>query len=77
MNTEQIKSLVRHVLTALGTLLVLFGLDRFIPVVETLTLNLDSTFQAIEVLVGVVLVVVGFFRNKDRFQRPKKEEQNG
>jgi uncharacterized membrane protein YidH (DUF202 family) len=77
MNTEQIKSLVRHVLTALGTLLVLFGLDRFIPVVETLTLNLDSTFQAIEVLVGVVLVVVGFFRNKDRFQLPKKEEQNG
>lgn len=73
MNTEQIKSLVRHVLTALGTLLVLFGLNRFIPVVETLTLNLDSTFQAIEVLIGVVLVVVGFFRNKDRFALPKND----
>lgn len=73
MNTEQIKSLVRHVLTALGTLLVLFGLDRFIPVVETLTLNLDATFQAVEVLIGVVLVVVGFFRNKDRFSLPKND----
>jgi uncharacterized membrane protein YidH (DUF202 family) len=73
MNTEQIKSLVRHVLTALGTLLVLFGLDRFIPVVETLTLNLDATFQAVEVLIGVVLVVVGFFRNKDRFNLPKND----
>jgi hypothetical protein len=52
---------------------VLFGLDRFIPVVETLTLNLDATFQAVEVLIGVVLVVVGFFRNKDRFNLPKND----
>ena len=68
MDTAKIKSLIRHGLTAVGTLLVLTGLNRFIPLVEYLTENVDSTFQAIEVLVGVVVAVAGFLRNKDRFK---------
>jgi len=68
MDTAQIKSLIRHALTAIGTLLVLTGLNRFIPLVEYLTENVDATFQAIEVLVGVVVAVAGFLRNKDRFK---------
>jgi len=65
--TEQIKSLIRHALTAIGTLLVLTGLNQFLPLVDYLTDNLDSTFAAIEVLIGVGVAVVGFLRNKERF----------
>ena len=65
--TEQIKSLIRHALTAIGTLLVLTGLNQFLPLVDYLTDNLDSTFAVIEVLIGVGVAVVGFLRNKERF----------
>jgi hypothetical protein len=74
MDTAQIKSLIRHALTAIGTLLVLTGLNRFIPLVEYLTENIDSTFQAVEVLVGVVVAVFGFLRNKDRFKEVEEAE---
>lgn len=72
MDAAQIKSLIRHALTAIGTLLVLTGLNRFLPLVDLLTENLDATFQAIEVLVGVVVAVFGFLRNKDRFEQVKE-----
>lgn len=74
METQQVKSLIRHALTAIGTLLVLTGLNRFLPLVEYLTENIDSTFQAIEVLAGVVVAVFGFLRNKDRFKEIATEE---
>ncbi len=74
METAQIKSLIRHALTAIGTLLVLTGLNKFLPLVEYLTENVDSTFQAIEVLVGVVVAVFGFLRNKDRFKEVAEAE---
>jgi hypothetical protein len=77
MNTEKFKSVVRHALTAIGTLLVFFGLNSYVPLVDYLTENLDGTVQAVEVIVGFVLVVFGFLKNKDRFQLPNKEEQNG
>jgi hypothetical protein len=69
MQTAELKSLIRHALTAIGTLLVLTGLNKFIPLVDYLTDNLDTTFQAIEVLIGVVITVFGFLRNKDRFKQ--------
>ena len=74
MEAAQIKSLIRHALTAIGTLLVLTGLNRFLPLVEYLTENIDATFQAIEVLVGVVVAVFGFLRNKDRFKEVAEAE---
>ena len=77
MNTEKFKSVVRHALTAIGTLLVFFGLNSYVPLVDYLTENLDGTVQAVEVLVSFVLVVFGFLKNKERFQLPNKEEQNG
>ena len=74
MDTAQIKSLIRHALTAIGTLLVLTGLNRFIPLVEYLTENVDATFQAVEVLAGVVVAVFGFLRNKNRFKEVAEAE---
>jgi len=72
MDAAQIKSLIRHALTAIGTLLVLTGLNGFVPLVDLLTENLDTTFQAVEVLGGVIVAVFGFFRNKDRFEQVKE-----
>ena len=72
MDAAQIKSLIRHALTAIGTLLVLTGLNGFIPLVDLLTENLDATFQAVEVLGGVIVAVFGFFRNKERFEQVKE-----
>lgn len=72
MNSAQIKSLIRHALTAIGTLLVLTGLNGFLPLIDLLTENLDATFQAVEVLGGVIVAVFGFFRNKERFEQVKE-----
>ena len=78
MNTQKIKSLIRHALTALGTLLVFTGINKYVPLVEYLTENLDSTVHAIEVLVGFVVAVFGFLSQRDRFvkgdEAPKVEE---
>lgn len=73
--TEQIKSLIRHILTALGVLLTLLGVDKLIPVVEYLQTNLDGVFAAITTLVGVVVTIIGFFRNKDRWEKRKEGDQ--
>lgn len=74
MDSAQIKSLIRHALTAIGTLLVLTGLNTWIPLVDLLTENLDAVISAIEVLIGVGVAVFGFFRNKDRFQIVEEAE---
>lgn len=66
--TEQVKSLIRHTLTAIGTLLVLIGVDKFLPLVEYLQENLDGVVAAISTLVGVFVTIVGFFRDSERWE---------
>ena len=75
MEAAEIKSLIRHTLTAIGTLLVFTGLNKYVPVVEYLTENLDSTVEAVQVLIGVVVTVGGFMRNRDRFKEITKAEE--
>jgi len=67
--TEQIKSLIRHTLTALGVLFTLLGVDKLIPVVEYLQTNLDGAVAAVTTLVGIVVTIIGFFRNKERWEK--------
>lgn len=74
MNSAQIKSLIRHALTAVGTLLVLTGLNSWLPLVDLLTENLDAAVNAIEVLAGLGVAVFGFFRNKERFDLVESTE---
>jgi len=69
MNAEQIKSLTRHLLTAVGILLTLLGVDKLIPVIEYLQGNLDGLFAAITTVIGIVMTVIGFFKDKDRWQK--------
>lgn len=69
MMTDQTKSLVRHLLTAIGFLLATLGLTDASGLVNDLLANLDGTWDAILVLVGTVTTVIGFFKNKDRWQK--------
>ena len=71
--TEQVKSLIRHTLTAIGVLLTLIGIDKFIPLVEYLQTNLDGVVAAVSTLVGVVVTIFGFFRDSERWE--KQEDQ--
>ena len=75
MGTAEVKSLIRHALTAIGTLLVLTGLNTWIPLVDLLTENLDSVVNAIEVLVGLGVAVFGFLRNNERFKLVEEAQQ--
>ena len=72
--TEQVKSLIRHTLTAIGTLLVLIGVDKFIPLVEYLQTNLDGVVAAVSTLVGVVVTIFGFFRDSERWEKQEDQE---
>ena len=73
MNSEQIKSLIRHILTGLGILFTVIGLDRWIPMVQYIQDNLETTSIAIMTLVGVISTIVGFFKDKKRWE--KSEDQ--
>jgi hypothetical protein len=65
--TDQNKSLIRHLLTALGFLLATLGVADAAEVVDFLLVELNNIWDAVLVLVGVVTSVVGFFQNKERW----------
>ena len=65
---EQTKSLIRHILTAVGLLVTALGLGEWMGLVDLFTGNLDSIFGAIEVIGGFVLAVIGFFRDRTRHE---------
>lgn len=69
---EQTKSLIRHILTALGFLLSALGVADAANVVDFLLADLDIIWDAVLVLIGVITTVIGFFKNKERFGEAKK-----
>lgn len=65
---ENTRSLIRHILTALGTILTLIGLNSVVPVVDFLMENLDSVSNAVEVIIGFLLAAYGFFKDGNRHE---------
>ena len=65
--SDQTKSLIRHILTALGFLLSALGVADAAGVVDFLLTDLDVIWDAVLVLVGVVTTIIGFFKDKERF----------
>lgn len=61
---EQTKSLIRHILTALGFVLGLVGLNKFTGVIDYLIQNLDAIWSAVLALVGFVTSIFGFFKDR-------------
>lgn len=64
---ESTKSLIRHILTALGFVLGLIGVGKATGVIDILLANLDSLWQAVSSIVGVALMIIGFLKDKARF----------
>ena len=62
------KSVIRHLLTALGALLGVIGLNHFVPVLDYLQNSLDTIWDSVIAIIGVVTTLIGFFTNKDRFK---------
>lgn len=55
-------SIIRHVLTSLGVLLMAFGIDNYVDVLDFVNQNLDSVWAAGETIFGFVITVIGFFK---------------
>lgn len=64
---ESTKSLIRHILTALGVLLAATGMADAAELVNGTLADLNKLWDAVLVLVGFVTSVVAFFKNKERF----------
>lgn len=60
------KSALRHILTALGTVLTLFGLDNFVDIFSYVNQNLDGIWAAAQTIIGFALTVYGFIKNPER-----------
>lgn len=56
------KSLIRHLLTALGTVLTLLGIEQFSGVINYIVEQLDAIYSAALTLIGVVTTIIGYFR---------------
>lgn len=56
------KSLIRHLLTALGTVLTLVGLEQFSGALNYLVEQLDAIYSAALTLIGVITTIIGYFR---------------
>lgn len=66
MNTEKIKSILRHILSFAGGILIAFGIANE-EIIEVLSTN-------VEVVVGAVLAIISAIqgiRNKDKLATPK------
>lgn len=71
---DQTKSLVRHILTALGFLLGALGIGDAAGAIEFVLADLDKIWDAILIIVGIVTAVIGFFKDKERFAAKKETE---
>ena len=60
------RSAIRHIITAVGTVLALFGLDNFVDIFDFANQNLDAIWAAVETIVGFALAIYGFAKNPER-----------
>lgn len=69
MNNEQLKSVIRHALTALGAVLSLLGVLKLTGLFDYLVENFDTLWASVATLVGLITTVIGFFKNPERFSK--------
>ena len=62
------RSAIRHIITAVGTVLALFGLDNFVDIFDFANQNLDAIWAAVETIVGFALTIYGFAKNPERHE---------
>ena len=69
MNNEQLKSVIRHALTAIGAVLAFTGVAKLAGLFEYLGTNFDTIWASLATLVGLVTTIIGFFKNPERFSK--------
>lgn len=67
------KKVFNHLLTTLGMLLALFGLNKYVPIIDFIKDNSEQIWDSVEILIGIILTLIGYF--KDLFDS-KPEVQN-
>ena len=65
---ESTKSLIRHILTSLGTIVALLGVDQFVPILQFLIESLDDIWGAVVAIIGFVTTLFGYFKDKNRHE---------
>ena len=65
--SEQIKSMIRHIVTSLGAVAAVFGISELAGVINLIAENIDTLFGIISSIGGVIAIMKGFFHNKERF----------
>ena len=58
------KSVLRHILTALGAVMVFIGLGKWTGLTDILLANLDAIWAAVSTISGVIVTLVGFFKGR-------------
>ena len=64
--TEGLKSTIRHILTALGVLLGVFGLGQFTGAIEIVNVEFDAVWEAVQIIVGFAMTMYGYFKDSGR-----------
>lgn len=70
--SETFKSMFRHAITIVGTIITIVGLDKWVPILEFLNQSFDSIWSSVLALVGFLTTLFGFFKDKERLQ-PKPD----
>ena len=58
------KSLIRHILTGLGSVLTMLGVTKYAGLLDYISSSLDGLWIAGSVIVGAGIAIYGFFRGK-------------
>lgn len=65
--SENVRSLIRHLLTIVGGLLTVFGLGKYSGLLEYVAANVEPVYAAVTAIIGVVVTVYGYFKDSTRF----------
>lgn len=66
-----LKKILLHVLTTIGMLLVMFGLNDYVAIVDFLKENLDMLYNSVEIIIGTIITLIGLLT--DKFNIDEKE----
>lgn len=58
------KSLLRHLITGIGSVLVMLGIGKFSGVIDFTLMNFDGLWQAGATIVGAVITYWGYFKGR-------------
>lgn len=70
------KSPYRHLITAIGVLLGLLGLDEYLPVITYLEGSFEGIYSAVILLIGAVTTVWGYLFGRET-EDPQMPEEGG